>query len=41
MGRTPAVGIQNFEEIRTGNCFYADKGKCLRDLNMSAFGKFI
>ncbi len=31
MGRTPAVGIQSFEEIRTGNCFYVDKTDFIKE----------
>ena len=31
MGRTVAIGIQDFEQIRKNNCFYVDKTKFIKE----------
>ncbi len=31
MARTVAIGIQSFEEIRKGNCFYVDKTNFIKE----------
>ena len=40
MAKNVAIGIQDFEKVRNGNCFYVDKTDFIREWWESGFGRY-